>query len=54
MKLNEVKPTQINGRNVVTANLQNVKPAMLKNLSVDAKVYKEKGNDVLFETKKTI
>ncbi len=52
MKLNEVRPTQINGRNVVTANLQNVKPAMLKNLSVDAKVYKEKGNDVLFETKK--
>ncbi|MEG7845454.1 DUF916 and DUF3324 domain-containing protein [Bacillus mobilis] len=52
MKLNEVKPTQINGRNVVTANLQNVKPAMLKNLSVDAKVYKEKGKDVLFEEKK--
>lgn len=54
MKLNEVKPTQINGRNVVTANLQNVKPAMLKNLSVDAKVYKEKGKDVLFEEKKKI
>ncbi|GAB6516634.1 DUF916 and DUF3324 domain-containing protein [Bacillus thuringiensis] len=52
MKLNEVKPTQINGRNVVTTNLQNVKPAMLKNLSVDAKVYKEKGTDILFEAKK--
>ncbi|PFQ46746.1 cell surface protein [Bacillus cereus] len=52
MTLNEVKPTQINGRNVVTANLQNVKPAMLKNLSVDAKVYKEEGTDVLFEAKK--
>ncbi len=46
------KTTPINGRNVVTANLQNVKPAMLKNLSVDAKIYKEKGTDVLFEAKK--
>ena len=42
MKLNEVKPGQVNARNVVTANLQNIKPAMLKNLSVDAKVYTEK------------
>ncbi len=52
MKLNEVKPDQVNARNVVTANLQNIKPAMLKNLSVDAKVYKETGKDVLHETKK--
>ncbi|HDR8260646.1 TPA: DUF916 and DUF3324 domain-containing protein [Bacillus cereus] len=52
MKLNEVKPDQVNARNVVTANLQNVKPAMLKNLSVDAKVYTETGKDVLHETKK--
>ncbi|UPJ19164.1 DUF916 and DUF3324 domain-containing protein [Bacillus cereus] len=52
MKLNEVKPGQVNARNVVTANLQNIKPAMLKNLSVDAKVYTEKGKDILHETKK--
>ncbi|HEK9101700.1 DUF916 and DUF3324 domain-containing protein [Bacillus pfraonensis] len=52
MKLNDVKPGQVNARNVVTANLQNIKPAMLKNLSVDAKVYTEKGKDVLHETKK--
>ncbi|WP_088013273.1 DUF916 and DUF3324 domain-containing protein [Gottfriedia acidiceleris] len=52
LKLNDIKPTQINARNVVTANLQNIKPAMLKNLSVDAKVYKEKGVNVLYKTKK--
>ena len=53
MKLNEVKPGQVNARNVVT-QLQNIKPTMLKNLSVDAKVYTEKGKDVLHETKKKI
>ncbi|MDR4139246.1 WxL protein peptidoglycan domain-containing protein, partial [Bacillus cereus] len=36
----------LRARNVVTANLQNIKPAMLKNLSVDAKVYTEKGKDI--------
>ncbi|PGZ91750.1 cell surface protein [Bacillus sp. AFS029533] len=52
LKLNEIKPTQINARNVVTANLQNIEPAMLKNLSVDAKVYTEQGKKILHETKK--
>ncbi|WP_429888639.1 DUF916 and DUF3324 domain-containing protein [Gottfriedia acidiceleris] len=52
LKLNEIKPMQINARNVVIANLQNIKRAMLKNLSVDAKVYKEKGVNVLHQTKK--
>jgi hypothetical protein len=52
LKLNEIKPTQINARNVVTANLQNIKPAMLKSLSVDAKVYTEQGKKILHETKK--
>ncbi|PGL72675.1 DUF916 and DUF3324 domain-containing protein [Bacillus sp. AFS055030] len=52
LKLNEVKPAQINARNVVTANLQNIKPAMLKNLSVDAKVYTEHGEKILHETMK--
>jgi len=52
LKLNEIKPGQVNARNVVTANLQNINAAMLKNLSVDAKVYTEKGKSVLHETKK--
>ncbi|WP_129690813.1 DUF916 and DUF3324 domain-containing protein [Gottfriedia acidiceleris] len=52
LKLNEVKPSQINARNVVTANLQNIKPAMLKNLSIDAKVFSETGKKALRESKK--
>lgn len=52
LKLNEIKPTQKNSRNVITANLQNIEPAMLRDLSVDAKIYKEKGKKVLHETKK--
>ncbi|MDA2313226.1 DUF916 and DUF3324 domain-containing protein [Bacillus cereus group sp. MYBK35-2] len=52
LKLNEVKPDQVNARNVVTANLQNTKAALLKDLHVDAKVYRENGNSVLHETKK--
>ncbi|MBJ6721677.1 DUF916 and DUF3324 domain-containing protein [Bacillus sp. PR5] len=52
MKLNEVKPGQVNARNVVTANLQNTKAALLKDLNVDAKVYRENGNSVLHEMKK--
>ena len=52
LKLNEVKPEQVNARNVVTANLQNTKAALLKDLSVDAKVYRENGDSILHETKK--
>ncbi|EOV9529248.1 DUF916 and DUF3324 domain-containing protein [Bacillus cytotoxicus] len=52
LKLNDIKPGQVNARNVVTANLQNTKAAMLKHLTVDAKVYTEKGKNILHETKK--
>lgn len=52
LKLNEVQPKIVNARNVVTANLQNIKPAMLKNLSVDTKVFVEQGKKILHETKK--
>ncbi|MEH7451654.1 DUF916 and DUF3324 domain-containing protein [Gottfriedia acidiceleris] len=52
LKINDVMPTQVNARNVVSANIQNIKPAMLKNLSVDAKVFTEKGKKVLYDSKK--
>ncbi|MEH7512277.1 DUF916 and DUF3324 domain-containing protein [Gottfriedia acidiceleris] len=52
LKLNEIQPKIVNARNVVTANIQNIKPAMLKNLSVDAKVFTEQGKKILHETKK--
>ncbi|MGG2024864.1 DUF916 and DUF3324 domain-containing protein [Gottfriedia sp. S16(2024)] len=52
LKLNGIQPKIVNARNVVTANIQNIKPAMLKNLSVDAKVFTEQGKKILHETKK--
>ncbi|MEH7348139.1 DUF916 and DUF3324 domain-containing protein [Gottfriedia acidiceleris] len=52
LKLNEIQLKIVNARNVVTANIQNIKPAMLKNLSVDAKVFTEQGKKILHETKK--
>lgn len=42
--LNDVKATQKVGRNVITANLQNPKAALLSNLTVDAKVYEAGSN----------
>lgn len=51
--LNDVKATQKVGRNVVTANLQNPKAALLSNLTVDAKVYEAESNQLLHEEKQT-
>lgn len=48
LELNEVKATQINYRNAITANLQNTEPTIISPLEIDAKVFKEKGNDPLF------
>lgn len=49
LELNEVKASQVNYRNKIIANLQNTESVIIKPLSVDAKVYKEKGKDVLYE-----
>lgn len=51
LQLNKIKPAQVNYRNVITANLQNTAPTIVKPLSVDAKIYKENGDKVLFATK---
>lgn len=51
--LNDVKATQKVGRNVITANLQNPKAALLSNLTVDAKVYEADSNQLLHEEKQT-
>lgn len=48
LELNEVKATQINYRNAVTANLQNTEPTIVSPLEVEAKVFKEKGKNALF------
>ncbi|MFD2306935.1 DUF916 and DUF3324 domain-containing protein [Enterococcus termitis] len=52
LELNDVVPTQVNYRNFVQANLQNTEAEIVKDLSVDARVYTEKGTEVLHETKK--
>lgn len=41
LALNRVKTTQINGNNAVIMNIQNKKPAMIKTLQLDAKLYYE-------------
>lgn len=49
LTLNAITPTQINYRNVVTANLQNTEATILKDLDVEAQIYKGDGTKVLHE-----
>lgn len=48
LELNEVKATQINFRNAVTANLQNTQAVIVPDMEVHAEVFKEKGKTPLF------
>lgn len=52
LELHSVVPEQINYRNVVTANIQNTEAEIVRDLSVDAKIYTEHGKDVLHQTQK--
>ncbi|MBC1435375.1 DUF916 and DUF3324 domain-containing protein [Listeria rocourtiae] len=52
MKLQEIKPQQINYRNVVTVNLQNPEATIIKPLMIDAKIYKSGDNQVLHQAKR--
>ena len=47
--LNEVKATQIDGRNSISANLQNITPAFVNQMVVGAKIYAEGKDSVVFE-----
>lgn len=51
LKLKSVKPTQVNYRNVIAANLQNPDGIYLNNFAVDAKVMKANKSKVLYESK---
>lgn len=51
LKLHAVKPTQVNYRNVIAANLQNPDSIYLNNFAVDAKVMKANKSKVLYESK---
>ncbi|MBC6316129.1 DUF916 and DUF3324 domain-containing protein [Listeria grandensis] len=52
LTLNDITPTQINHHNVVTINLQNTEAAILKDLDIEAKVFKKDGTKALFESSK--
>ncbi|MGX7245764.1 DUF916 and DUF3324 domain-containing protein [Enterococcus quebecensis] len=52
MILNDIKPSLINYRTAVTANLQNTKPTFLNGLKVVAKVSKKGSTEILHETTK--
>lgn len=49
----KIIPKQVNFRNVVGINLQNTQPIYIRDLEVEAKVYKKGSKEVLHETKKT-
>jgi len=51
LKLNQVVASQINARNVVTANLQNFQPGILQNLTVNARVTQVGNNRTLLSQK---
>ncbi|MGY3713878.1 MULTISPECIES: DUF916 and DUF3324 domain-containing protein [Lactococcus] len=48
LRLNAVQAKQINYRNVITANIQNYEPAILKDLKIEGKVYEKGGSEVLY------
>ncbi|MCA5013469.1 MULTISPECIES: DUF916 and DUF3324 domain-containing protein [unclassified Enterococcus] len=52
LELNDIVPTQVNYRNFVKANIQNTTAEIVKNFKVDARIYTEKGKEVLHQTKK--
>ncbi|MGX4687025.1 DUF916 and DUF3324 domain-containing protein [Vagococcus sp. JNUCC 83] len=49
----KILPKQVNFRNVVGINLQNTQPIYIRDLEVEAKIYKKGSKEVLHETKKT-
>jgi len=52
LQLNQVYATQSNWRNVISANIQNFKPAYVKDLNLHAQIKKQGGEEVLYELDK--
>lgn len=48
LNLKSVKATQINYRNAFTANIQNTKPAIVKELAIDGAIYKRGSNKAIY------
>jgi uncharacterized membrane protein len=52
MQLNQVYATQSSYRNNISANLQNIKPAFIYDMRIDAKVREKGQKDVVYELEK--
>jgi hypothetical protein len=50
LRLNDVFPDQINARNVISANIQNIMPMYMNQMTVEAKVTKKGSSVVLYES----
>ena len=48
LRLNSVKASQENYRNIIAANIQNYNAAILKDLKVEGKIYKKGSDEVLY------
>lgn len=53
LELGKVQANQVNVRNVITANIKNVKPKYVNKIEVDAKVTKKGSSETLYKLKKT-
>lgn len=52
LQLGDVKADQVNVRNVITANLKNVKPKYVNKMVIDADIYKKGSTEKLYSLKK--
>ncbi|KMP14916.1 DUF916 and DUF3324 domain-containing protein [Bacillus paranthracis] len=52
LTLNDVAPGQMNARNVINANIQNTKPMLVNQLSIDAKISRKGSSEVLYHSEK--
>ncbi|MFF2459738.1 DUF916 and DUF3324 domain-containing protein [Peribacillus simplex] len=52
IQLNDVFPDQINARNVINANIQNIMPMYMNQMTVKAKVTKKGDSQVMYESNK--
>lgn len=52
LKLNSVLPAQVNARNVINANIQNIESAYVNAMNVSAKVTKKGSSEVLYRSNK--
>ncbi|KXY06117.1 DUF916 and DUF3324 domain-containing protein [Bacillus sp. FSL K6-0067] len=52
LTLNTVAPGQMTARNVINANIQNTKPMLVNQLSIDAKISRKGSSEVLYHSEK--